>query len=404
MMAASGIVTGIQRRCPACGFGDIRGGGRSGFALAAAVVSLAVIALFIAGSAFFALEEAQTSRNAVAERQAMEAAEYAATAVMRDWDSQQTMTLPIGVTLSPFTYTLGQGAAAHAEVTRATETTFWAMSEGTAGRPSLRTAARRAVNVIYRLAVADPGVRAALTVSDSGEVRNGGVVVGSDSLIAGPQVIAACASPSTPVAGIAAPDTMRICDGGCGSTSGSVRGSPPLLADSMAADPQRYTVLGGRTWQSLTAAADVILPPNAIVTPAAVASAGACQRTAPDNWGEPVPGSPCRWYFPIIWARGDVTVSGGVGQGILLADGDIRFAASASFTGLVVARDDIVILPGGGTILGAALAGDSRRGTGDHTLIESGGLIQFSACGVRSALYGAARLERVRQRAWAEVF
>ncbi len=81
----------------------------------------------------------------------------------------------------------------------------------------------------------------------------------------------------------------------------------------------------------------------------------------------------------------------------------MRLAAGASFVGLVIARDDIVTQSGGGSIVGAAFASDSRLAPGDHTVIGSGGLIRYSACGLESALYGSALLKRVEDRAWAEL-
>ncbi len=289
---------------------------RGGIALPAALISLAVISLFIAGSAFFAMQEARAGRNALSERQALEAAEYGATAVMRDWDPEFGVSTAVGGTLGPFTTVLA-GATAVSRATRGSLVSFWVASEGTAGAASPGTEARRVVNVLYRLDLAQPDVAAALTARDSVEVRSGGLVEGADTTVAGPGVIAACISPSPAVAGVAAPDTVRICDGTCGgAAAGNVRGLPPRLEDPTAADSLRYLVFGDRTWQSLAAAADVILPPNVSVTPGPLSSAGACQRGVPANWGDPFRASPCANYFPVIWARGDVTIAGGRGQGI----------------------------------------------------------------------------------------
>jgi hypothetical protein len=387
----------------ACAPGPASRPPRCGIALPAALISLAVISLFIAGSAFFAMQEARAGHNALSERQALEAAEYGATAVMRDWSPDLSLSTAVGGTLGPFTTALA-GATAVARATRSSMVSFWVASEGTAGAASLGAEARRFVNVLYRLNLAQPDVAAALTVRDSVEVQTGGLVEGADSVVAGPGVIASCATPSPSMAGVAAPDTLRICDGRCGgATAGNVRGLPARLEDPAAADSLRYLVFGDRTWQSLTAAADVVLPPNVSVTPGPQASAGACQRAVPANWGDPARASPCANYFPVIWARGDVTIAGGRGQGILLAEGDLRLAAGASFVGLVIARDDIVTGVGGGSILGAAFASDSRSAPADHTVIGSGGLIRYSSCGLESALYGSALLKRVEQRAWAEL-
>ena len=373
-----------------------------GIALPAAIVTLAIVSLFIAGSAFFTLQEVRAGRNTLTDRASLEAAEYGAQALARDWQPATALSLPIGGTMGPFTYALAGGAAATARMTRASTTTLWAVSEGTAGAPALRTESRHAVSVVFRLALALPSLRAALTVRDSAVATGGGVIVGTDSLTGGPPMVGACNRPGSAVAGVAAPDSTRICDGSCGASSGHILGSPPLLSDPVAGDSLHYLSVGDRSWGALAAGADVIVPPNAIVTPSPVVAGGACQRGAAGNWGDPGGGSSCASYFPVIWAQGDITINGGQGQGILIAGGDVRLGAGAVFAGLVVARDDIVTLAGGGTILGAALAGDARTGAGDHTVIGGGGWVQYSSCALESAVFGSAPLIRVRQRAWAE--
>jgi hypothetical protein len=376
---------------------------RPGIALPAAIITLGIIALFIAGSAYLASEEFRAGVGGFSERSALEAAEYAATAPLRDWDPTWNLSTVIGETLGAFADTMSDGAVAAARATRTGTTTFWVVGTGTSGAPNSPMVSRRIVSVLYRLALAAPEVGAALTVRDSAEVRPGGLVTGSDTVLAGPALVPACATPAPAVAGVSAPDTLRVCDGTCGARAGNIRGTPPVLQDRRAADSARYLIFGPRTWTALTGAADIVVPPNATIIPAPAVAAGACQRSRLDNWGDPDGVSVCGNYYPLIWARGNVTISGGAGQGILLADGDISLAGGARFTGLVVARDDIIMQSSGGTILGAALAGDATTGPNDHTVVGVGGLIRYSACGLESALLGAAWLQRVRQRAWAEM-
>jgi hypothetical protein len=375
---------------------------RAGVALPAAVVTLAIVSLFVAGSAFFTLQESRAARTSLTERAALEAAEYGATALARDWLPAHALFLPVGGTLGPFTHGLSGGAAATARLTRSTSATFWAVSDGSAGSANALTLSRRSVGVVYRLGLAIPVVTAALTVRDSATVVGGGVVSGTDSLGGGPPVVGACASVGAGVAGVAATDSTHVCDGTCGITSGNIRGLPPLISAAAAGDSLSYLTLGDRTWLDLVTAADIVLPPNAIVTPGPSLAGGTCQGGVASNWGDPGGGSACASFFPVIWAQGDVTIDGGAGQGILLAEGDIRLAGGAAFSGLAIARDDIVTLGSGGTILGAALARDARSGAGDHTVIGGGSLIQYSSCTLHTALYATAPLIRVRERAWAE--
>jgi hypothetical protein len=365
-------------------------------------VALTLVALFVAGSSFVSMQEARASSNAVSERRSLEAAEYGVAAVLRDWNPQWNLSVAVGATLGPWTHALAGGAAATVRVTRATPTTFWAVSEGASGVPSVDRHARRLVAALLRLDPAGASVTAALTVRDSATVAGTGTVSGLDSVSA-PFTDPLCAGSPAAVAGVAAPDTLRVCDGICGSPAGLIAGMPPLAADTGAAGQLRYSATPPGMWSALASRADIVLPPNATVTPVPVASGGACLRGAPGNWGDPAPLAACAVWLPVIHAPGDVRILGGAGQGILLAGGDVHLDAGAHFSGLIVAGDDVEVT-GGASVLGAVLAGDALAGNGDHAHVTNGGVIRYSSCAVTRARFGAAALRRVRQRWWSELF
>lgn len=358
---------------------------RPGLALPAAVFTLAVIVLFIAGTAFVATQEARASVGALAERLALEAAEYGASAVLRDWDPAWNVATPVGQTVGPVNHTLAGGATSVVRLTRTSATTWWAVSEGSAGGTVVRRAARRTVNAVFRLDLPPDAAQAALGVADSARITGSGSVVGTDSV----EVPGLCPGLTlVPVAGVAVPDTMRIV-----APVGGIIGTPSLLPDS--AIPARVAALAS------TLVADIVFPAGAIVTPAPAVIAGGCDTLPASNWGDPAGGS-CATHVPVIRALGDLTVRGGTGQGIIIALGDIVFESGASFAGLVVAHDDFVTGSGGGLVLGAVLAGDARRGPGDHSVVADGGLIRRSSCRLRQARLAAAPPVRVRERWWAE--
>ena len=362
---------------------------RAGLALPAAVFTLAVIMLFIAGSAFVTTQESRASLGAVTERLALEAAEYGAVAVLRDWNRAWNVTSPVGQTIGPITHTLAGGASSTVHLTRTTPTTWWVVSVGSAGGSSRRRVAVRTVNATFRLDLPPDAVDAALGAADSARVLGGGVVIGTDSV----EALAGCGL-ATANAGVAAPDTMRVCDGACGIAGSGIIGTPALLADS--------TVTLRATSITSAVTPDIVLPAGAIVTPSPVAIGSLCDTLAAANWGDPGGAGACRAYLPVISALGDLTVRGGTGQGIIVASGDVRFENGAMFAGLVVAADDFLTGAGGGTVLGAVLAGDARRGTGDHTRIASGGIVRRASCRIRQARLAAASPVRVRDRWWAE--
>jgi hypothetical protein len=105
----------------------------------------------------------------------------------------------------------------------------------------------------------------------------------------------------------------------------------------------------------------------------------------------------------LIWARGDLEVRGGAGQGLLLVDGDLTLSQGARFVGVVITRDDLMSGSGGGSIVGLTLAADLRKGPGDHTTLADGVRIQLGRCAVDGVLRRSARLVPVVSRWWATV-
>lgn len=358
-------------------------GNRHGLALPVAVFSIAIIVLFVAGSAFAATQEARASQGLLAERFALEHAEFGASAVLRDWKPAWNVVTPVGQTLGPFTHAFPGGSAV-VRLTRTSVTTWWIVSEGTAASASRRWS-RRVVNAVVRLNLVPSAGDAALAVMDSAGITGSGIVDGNDSVT----VAGICASlTSIGTAGVAAPDTTRIVG------LAGILGMPPLLPDSNLAS--RFHGIDS------AAVADIVLPAGAVISPAPAFGGGVCDTLVASNWGDPAGGGLCGWYFPVIRALGDVTVRGGSGQGLLIAAGDVVLENGASFHGLVMARDDFMTGAGGGSVNGAVMAADARRGPGDHSVVGPGGRVTRSACRLFLARLAASFPQRVTQRWWAE--
>lgn len=144
---------------------------RPGLALPAALFALTVIGLFIASSAFAALQESRSALGALGQRAALEAAEYGATAVIRDW-SPAWNALAVGATVGPITHALSGGASSVVRLTRTTVTNWWVVSEGQAGGILARRSARRTVNAILRLDVPPDSALGLAGASDSARMAN----------------------------------------------------------------------------------------------------------------------------------------------------------------------------------------------------------------------------------------
>lgn len=372
--------------------------GRRGVALLASLVAILLLAILAAGAMHLGRGDFQRARDEAVMRQAGNAADAGAWDVLRRWPLLPHESMPVGATWGPDTLQLA-GATAVSRTIRASRTTWWVVSAASAGDSLARTLARRSVAVALRLAIPDIATSAAIVVRDSLTVAGGARIVGADTTLGGGG--ASCAATS-PGAGVAMPDTTRLCDGSCGagSTSGRIAGLPALLADPTAGASARYSTFGPEDWGSLTRHATVVLPPGSIITPAPAVTGGACDRARSDNWGAPGGSGPCASYAPLIWATGDVELRGGAGQGVLLVDGDLTLSAGATFAGVVIARDDVRTQGVGGTLLGAVLAGDARVAAGDHSRLEGSALVQRSTCAVELALEWSARIVPVRQRSW----
>jgi hypothetical protein len=140
---------------------------RSGFALPVALAVLTIVGLFIAGTAFAAIQESRGALGSLAQRAALEAAEYGVAAVVRDWSATWNTTIAIGSTIGPTGHSLSGGATASVRITRVTPTTWWVVSHGRAGGLLAQRSARRTVNAIFRLDIDADSALGLAAVSDS---------------------------------------------------------------------------------------------------------------------------------------------------------------------------------------------------------------------------------------------
>ncbi len=372
---------------------------REGIALLTALTALILVSLATLGLFHLSLGEAHRARNSALTVQAAAAADAGALTVARDWNRFSWDTLRIGDTLATTTHSF-PSAVATVRGARISPIAWHVVSVGESGDSASRTLARRSVNALLRLAVPDLPQNAAFTARDSVVLSGTARVVGTDTS-AGAWI--SC-PPGMPAAAIASADTTRICDGTCASHSGThALGTPALLLDPIAGTPARYTSFGAESWATLTSHASVVVAAGSVLTPAPQLISGVCDRSATGNWGDPIPGTPCASYAPLIWAQGDLEMRGGAGQGVLLVDGDFTLSQGAVFHGVVITQDDLLSAPGGGTILGLTLAADSRSGPGDHTRLGDGVRLQLARCVADGALRRSARLVPVVRRWWASV-
>lgn len=146
--------------------------------------------------------------------------------------------------------------------------------------------------------------------------------------------------------------------------------------------------LGPLAIGELRALADHIAPPT--LSPAPVEGAAGCEPGAVGNWGDPRhPPGPCAGYFPLIFAPGDLHLAGGVGQGILVVQGDLTISAGGTFAGAALVTGALHVT-GASRISGAVLALDPAR----TSTIEDGSRLAYDPCALLDAFTNAPELNR----------
>jgi hypothetical protein len=342
---------------------------RRGLALAVTVSAMATVGALIAGVFFSSTQEYRVGRNSVLQARALTAAEYGLNAILSagEW-SPLWSSAPSAGPLATRAYLPGDGSVDTVRVYRLARGNFLIVSEGRSA-PSLGARARRRIGALVTLRLPALDSAAALTARDSVSVQPGALVTGVDALPPG----WTCPPAGADVASVTAGDTS--------------------YAGLSAAD--RATLVA--------AAQSAILAGASIAGPApALDHDGKCDLSAPLNWGDPLlvlaAGAelPCRDYFPVIHAPGDLHITGGAGQGILLVDGDLTIDGGFQFFGLVLVRGALVTTGSAAHVVGAVVAARAS--------LASATVVRYSRCALSRALLGAATPVFARAHAWVDMY
>jgi hypothetical protein len=127
------------------------------------------------------------------------------------------------------------------------------------------------------------------------------------------------------------------------------------------------------------------------------------------NWGDPsAPTSPCAARVPVVYAAGDLTIDGGLGQGALLVDGHLLIAGPFTFSGQIVARGGIEMIADNITITGSVHAWRARSDTlaahadSARVVLARRVTIRSSGCDASHGVASWLQPRRVRDFAWME--
>ena len=360
---------------------------RRGFALAVALFAVVLIGALVAGVLFAARQAMRMDSNVRDAARALAAAEAGLAAAL---DGGRLPSLAPGE-MSAFAGSLPSGTGSFAgTVLRLNRAIFLVRSSGTdAGGLS-----RRSVAWLVRPAPVALPADATLSVTDELVVGPGSSVDGGDS-----PPDASCPPAGGAVPGILLGPAASLDLAGCADSS-CVRGAPPVrLAGAAEESASRAAAAAARAALAASGSKVYDAAEAPLERPGAVGSAAACDTSVRGNWGgAAVPA--CARYFPIVHARGNLSVLGGSGQGVLLVDGDLTVDGGFTFDGPVLVGGRLIVQGAG-----ARFRGSVRARSAALTPSAAGSAeFVFSRCALDDALLANAPVRPLGERAWAELY
>jgi hypothetical protein len=329
---------------------------RRGALLPVVLVVMVIIGLIAGAATFVGRQDTRAGRMAQLQASALAAVDHAHAAGLSGL-SADARVLGDGRSLTR-QVPVGIGVEASISLLRLDESTFVLFGHATAGGGE-RLSAQRSASVILRLDVPEISFPAAITIGTSDPVD--AVVDGTDR----------------------SPPDWR-----CPPDSSDV---PPIVVDApLPPDDSALAALRSRATIRLPGGVQL-----GLVGP--VYSGGECAPEVSTNWGDPSRTGACAAHLPIIHSAGDLVVGGGVGQGVLLVDGDLTLSGGFDFVGAVLVRGTLAIEGAGTTLTGGVRAGSFRGVAGDSSRAS----MKWSTCALRAALTSGAPLVLVGERPWA---
>ncbi|HWO90182.1 MAG TPA: hypothetical protein VNL98_13645 [Gemmatimonadales bacterium] len=373
-----------------------------GFALAGAILGLVVIASLIAGAFFSAHQELKIGQNSQTFQRAFDAAEAGLDAAVASWNASSYNNLAVGDSAT-LTGTVENAGTYRSAVRRLNDELFLIRSTGT----DTRGVSQRTLAQLVRLQFVAIDINAGLTTRGSLKLGGSSYIDGVD---VPPASWSGCATTGLDtLPGILTRDSSQIETSGCSNFS-CVRGDPKVQNDPSINDSTFFS-FGDINWDELVSMRTITIPAGTgtITSAAPVGTSTTCVIN-PDpnaystNWGEPQRTAPyvagCINHFPIIYAAGNLKITGGRGQGILLVNGDLEVQGGFKFFGPVIVRGSLRTAGTGGHFNGGVMAANVDL---EQSSVLGDAVIRYSSCAVIQATQANSPGRMLRQRAWAEI-
>jgi hypothetical protein len=372
-------------------------GRERGFALAGAVFALVIIASLIAGAFFAARQEMSIGRSSTTYTRAFGAAEAGMAAGVAQWNTGTFNALAVGGSTTLNGSVPNNGGTYALTVSRLNDELFLLRSVGT----DPTGGSQRQLASLTRLQRIAMDFNASLTTRGSLKIGGSSFIDGVDE---NPSSWSCPGGALDTLSGILTRDSTQISTSGCGGYS-CIRGDPKIEQDPTIND-STFFVFGDLDWAELVAMATKTYigntgPLNSI---APSLSGGICNTANTNNWGEPWRGAgtvaPCYGYFPIIYVNGNLKLTGGRGQGILLVEGDLEVQGGFEFYGPVIVRQQLITQGTGGHFNGGVMAANVSL---DQSTVLGDAIITYSSCAITAALNGNASGRLLASRSWADL-
>ena len=371
-----------------------------GFALPITIFALMIVGVLATSSFYIARQETRISIASANAGAALYLAEEGLSQILDRWDMEAAKDMAVWTTRT-VTDTLSYGIWS-VDVTRMTGRLFLLESSGTVTKGgAVLSGASRRVAMSVRIFTAEIAPNAAMTTRGPTSISGGAQVRGEDDVPPGWDTF--CAGPLTDKPGLLTDDASLVSLIG----GAEITGEPTDVEEDPTISDETFTQFGELDWDQLVALADIHLPAGTINGAAPDSTlAGGCITSNPLNWGNPLdPNGACGNYFPIIHAAAPFLriQSGGIGQGILLVDGDFDLRGGFVFHGIVIVQGNFETQGSGNRILGGVMASNV-----DFELQSLSGtsVVSYSSCAVERAILNNKNLTRARplgQRSWVDL-
>ncbi len=369
--------------------------GERGFALAVSIFALVIIAALITGIFFAAQQEWKIGINSMAAQRAFSAADAGINGAIANWNMSWNG-LATGATAT-FSGTLPGGTGSYSgSIQRLNPQLFFVQVTGT-DQSNLAT---RTLGALSRLKYVNVSVKGAVTTQNGLKIGGSTFIDGADTNPTG----WSCDPATDTLPGIDTGDSSAIVKSGCTNYS-CVQGSPKVKQDSTIND-STFLQFGDFSWTDLVGMATKVYStsygPASDFAP--VGTATTCTTSVMDNWGDPmVPATvpSCSNYFPIIYVNGDLKVTGGYGQGILIVNGDLSVQGGFQFFGPVLVKGSLTTQGTGGHFTGGVMAGNLVDST---STITGNAVVTYSSCALLKALQANSPGRWLKQRSWLDLF